>query len=55
MFLICVFKSVFLLKVFCSVVIVERRVKEIDFLFFRDVINEEFCLEFNGYNIMFIR
>lgn len=51
----CFKKSVFLFKVFCSVIFLERRVKEFDIVFLRDVINNEDCLEYNGYNIMVIR
>ncbi|CAH3045352.1 unnamed protein product [Porites lobata] len=38
-----------------SAAIAERRAKEIDFSFLRDVTNEESCPEFNGYNTTLTR
>ncbi|CAH3171359.1 unnamed protein product [Porites lobata] len=51
----CASKSVLPLKVLCSAAIAERRAKEIDFSFLRDVTNEESCPEFNGYNTTLTR
>ncbi|CAH3187555.1 unnamed protein product, partial [Porites lobata] len=48
-------KPVLPLKVLCSAAIAERRAKEIDFSFLRDVTNEESCPEFNGYNTTLTR
>lgn len=43
-------KSVLPLKVLCSSIISARRAEELDVTFLRDVIKNETCPEYNGYN-----
>ena len=51
----CSKKSVLPLKVLCSAILSERRAKELDIAFLRDVTNNEDCPEYNGYNTMVTR
>ena len=51
----CSKKSVLPLKVLCSAIFSERRAKELDIAFLRDVTNNEACPEYNGYNTMATR
>ena len=46
----CSKKSALPLKVLCSTILSERRAKELDTAFLRDVTNNEVCPEYNGYN-----
>ena len=48
----CSKKSVLPLKVLCSAILSERRAKELDIAFLRDITNNEACREYNGYNTM---
>ena len=51
----CSKKSVPLLTVLCSAILSERRAKELDIAFLRDVTNNEARPEYNGYNTMMTR
>lgn len=51
----CSKKSFLPLKVLCSAILSETRAKELDIAFLKDVINNEACPEYNGYNTMVTR
>ena len=51
----CSKRSVLPLKILCSAILSERRAKELDIAFLRDVTNNEVCPEYNGYNTMVTR
>ena len=48
-------KSVLPLKALCRAILSERRAKELDIAFLRDITNNEACPEYNGYNTMVTR
>ena len=46
----CSRKHVLPLKFLCSAVISERRAKDLDVSFLNEIINNDSCPEYNGYN-----
>ena len=51
----CSKKSALPLKVLCCAILSERRAKELDIAFLRDITNNEACPEHNGCNTMVTR